>query len=231
MANRHRQTRLAGLFYLILVISGILTFMVLPGRLITWDDPAQTLASIQEHGQLYRWWIVTEVVMLLAFTFLPLALYRFLRPVHALAAALMVILVAISLPISFSYLIDKMHVLTLLGDDAYLQEADASLIQFEVMNHLRVYSNGIKLVQIFWGLWLLPFGYLVYRSGFLPRILGIFLMVGCLGYLVTFFGELLVEHYSGSLASTIAGIPASVGEIGICLWMLIMGARQGFRST
>lgn len=80
--------------------------------------------------------------------------------------------------------------------------------------------------KLFWGLWLLPFGYLVLRSGFLPKILGILLMLGCFGYTIDVFGELLVSRYSDTSVSDYVLLPASVGEIGTCLWLLLVGARQ-----
>jgi hypothetical protein len=71
-----------------------------------------------------------------------------------------------------------------------------------------------------------PFGYLVFRSGFLPKILGILLMLGCVGYVVEVFGELLVPGYAESVVSRFVGKPAAVGEIGTCVWLLAIGARR-----
>jgi hypothetical protein len=88
------------------------------------------------------------------------------------------------------------------------------------------YDNGILLVSIFLGLWLLPFGYLVYRSGFLPKILDILLMRGCLGYLMNFTGNMLVKNYAVTGVAKFVSLPASIGEIGTCLWLLIVGVKQ-----
>ncbi|WBL44238.1 DUF4386 domain-containing protein [Algoriphagus halophytocola] len=75
------------------------------------------------------------------------------------------------------------------------------------------------------GLWLFPFGYLVYISGFLPKLLGILLMAGCFGYLITFFGGFLYSDFNETMISDIVGYPAPLGEIGICLWLLVMGTN------
>ncbi|MDZ4810885.1 MAG: DUF4386 domain-containing protein, partial [Bacteroidota bacterium] len=88
------------------------------------------------------------------------------------------------------------------------------------------YNNGISLVSVFWGLWLLPFGYLIYKSGLLPKILGILLMLGCFGYLINFTGNMLIKNYTELGISKIVSLPASIGEIGTCLWLLIMGAKN-----
>jgi uncharacterized protein DUF4386 len=73
---------------------------------------------------------------------------------------------------------------------------------------------------------LLPFGYLVFRSGFLPRILGVLLMAGCAGYLVNFIGELLSTGYDRLQISKFVTLPASLGELGICIWLLGVGVKQ-----
>ncbi len=91
------------------------------------------------------------------------------------------------------------------------------------MLSLDAYRNGLLVSEIFWGLWLLPFGYLVFKSGFLPRILGILLMMGCFGYLIDFFGSALFPGYAASILASYATLPASLGEIGTCLWLLIVG--------
>jgi hypothetical protein len=83
----------------------------------------------------------------------------------------------------------------------------------------------LAVVAVFWGLWLFPLGYLVLKSRAIPRILGIFLMLGSVGYLVEFFGGLLLEGYEDLGISTLVSVPSGVGEIGTCLWLLVMGAR------
>ena len=103
---------------------------------------------------------------------------------------------------------------------------DAEQLQAQVMFHLRLYNNGILFNSVFWGLWLFPFGYLVYKSGFLPRVLGIFLMLGTVGYLVDFSGRALFPLYRETALADFATLPASIGEIGTCLWLLIMGAKE-----
>jgi hypothetical protein len=95
----------------------------------------------------------------------------------------------------------------------------------EVFMILNSYENGIKITSLFWGLWLFPFGYLVFKSGFLPKILGILLMLGCIGYCINIFGRLLVDDYTKIGIAKFFSIPASLGEIGIGLWMLVTGGQ------
>ena len=91
---------------------------------------------------------------------------------------------------------------------------------------LKAAFHGSVVDENFWGLWLLPFGYLVFKSGFLPRILGILLMIGCFGYLTEAFGRVLFPvGYAQAGISNFIIIPSALGEVGICLWLLIKGAR------
>ena len=99
------------------------------------------------------------------------------------------------------------------------------------MLSLDAYNNGILVSSIFWGLWLLPFGYLVFKSGFLPKVLGILLMIGCFGYLINFLGVELLPGYEGTAIARVVRMPAALGELGTCLWLLIIGAREPASSV
>jgi hypothetical protein len=96
-------------------------------------------------------------------------------------------------------------------------------------------DNLFLISMIFWGLWLIPFGWLVFRSGFMPRVLGVLLMYGRVFYLLNFVGTVLDSDYTNTLFSRIVGvlggIPSVSTELGTALWLLIMGARESKRSA
>lgn len=138
----------------------------------------------------------------------------------------MVVLAIVSVPISFVNMFQKLAILTLISKAEYLQIFDMGQLQAQVLLHLDYYNNGIKVLTIFWGLWLLPFGYLVFKSGFLPKILGILLMIGCFGYLINFTGNFLFTGYRETGISRWVSLPASIAEIGTCLWLLIIGIHS-----
>lgn len=221
-----KTARISGLLYLIVVLMGIFSLAYVPKTLFVWDDPALTFKNIVSSEMLFRLSIVSSVICYTAFVFLPIALYRLLKTVDEFYAKLMAILAIVSVPISFVNLQNKLSVLSLISRDNYLNVYTAEQLESQVMFHLNQYDNGILLASIFWGLWLLPFGYLVFRSGFLPKILGILLMLGCFGYLINFTGNMLVKNYSAIGVSKFVSLPASMGEIGICLWLLIVGVKQ-----
>jgi hypothetical protein len=162
---------------------------------------------------------------LLYFLFLPLALYKLLKPVNENYAKVMVLLAIISVPIFFLNVQNEFTVLSLINVTNNYFGFSTEQIQSQIMLSLDQYDNGMRIVHIFSGLWLFPFGYLVFKSGFLPKILGVLLMLGCFGYLINFVGHTLIPAYSKIGISSYISLPASLGEIGTCFWLLVMGAK------
>ncbi|MEP6901822.1 MAG: DUF4386 domain-containing protein [Actinomycetota bacterium] len=226
MSSNKKTARIAGLLYLVVVLTGIFSLAYVPSKLIVRGDAAATVHNIAASESLFRLGIVSGIICYTFFLFLPLVLYQLLKPVNETYAKLMVILALVSVPISFVNLINKFAVLSLVSGADYLKVFDHDQLQAQVLFYLDLYNNGILVVQIFWGLWLFPFGYLVYKSSFLPKILGVLLMLGCFGYLIDFIGSTLILNYSETVISHYVTLPASLGEIGICLWLLIFGVKN-----
>ncbi|MGB3776901.1 MAG: DUF4386 domain-containing protein [Tunicatimonas sp.] len=223
---RNKKARIAGILYLLLIVCGLTYLVYVPAQLIDLKNATKTIENIRDSELLFRLGIVVGICSFLVFTFLPLALYNLLQNVNKVAAKFMVLFALVSVPISFINILNKFSVLTLINKPEYAQKLGQAEFQTQVMLYLENYNSGVQLSQIFWGLWLLPFGYLVYKSDFLPKILGIFLMAGCFGYLITFFGGFLYSDFNKTIISDVVGFPASIGEIGICLWLLIMGTNK-----
>jgi len=220
----NRIARIAGLLYLIMIIGGIISLAYIPSQLIVLNNASKTLENIINSEFLFRIGMVIGMITFLVHILLPLVLYKLLHSVNKFHANLMVIFSLISVTIFFVNILNKFSVLTLINNTEYI-ESNIKL-QNEVMFYIDSYNNGIEISQIFWGLWLFPFGYLVYKSGFLPKFLGILLMTGCFGYLITFFGGFIYSNFNNTIISEIVGYPAPLGEFGICLWFLIMGTNK-----
>jgi len=203
-SEQKQVARVAGLLYLIVVACGIFSLAYVPSRV--------PIADIAGHLALYRLGIAVGLVCYVAFLLLPFALYRLLREFGPQAAVLMVALAVVSVPLSLLSLRYKLDVLTLVAQSAPQQQIALALAS---------YGNGILIAKLFWGLWLLPFGYLAYRSGLIPKVLGVLLMLGCAGYLIDVFGGLLIPDFEAAYVT----LPAALGEIGPCLWLLIVGVR------
>lgn len=223
--SNNKIARLAGAIYLIVVLTGMFSLAYVPSQLIFWGDAAKTLQHITSSQQLYRMGIASSMICYLAFTLLPIVLYKLLRQVDENYAKAMVIFALISVPISLLNLQHKFDVLSLITNANYLKDLSTQQLESRVLLSLESYDSGILIVQLFWGLWLLPFGYLVYHSKILPKILGIFLIIGCFGYLINVLGRTTFPNYGEFGFAKYVTLPASIGEIGICLWLIIMGAK------
>ncbi len=226
MTTNKKTARIAGLLYLMVVLTGIFSLMYVPSKLIVSDNASLTFQNIASSEALFRAGIVSGLLCYTFFLFLPLVLYKLLKPVNENYAKVMVLLAVISVPMFFINIQNEFTALSLVNGATYFRVFSAEQLQFQVLLYLEQYDNGMRVIHIFSGLWLFPFGYLVFKSGFLPKILGVLLMLGCFGYLLNFLGNTLLPDYSKIGISAYLSLPASLGEIGTCLWLLIMGAKE-----
>lgn len=226
MISNKKIARISGFLYLVVVLTGIFSLAYVPKTLFDWNDATLTFKNITSSELLFRLSIMSSIICYTFFLFLPISLYKLLSQVDEFYAKLMVILAVVSVPISFANLQNKLAVLSLINSQDYQKQYLNTELQTKVMFYLNQYDNGILISMLFWGLWLLPFGYLVYKSGFLPKVLGAFLMLGCIGYLINFTGNIVIKNYSDIGISKFVSLPASLGEIGICLWLLIVGVKS-----
>ena len=224
------KARTAGLLYFILAVTGIVGILYIPGLIIETSDVHKTAMNIRENELLFRLGIVSNLIGQTVFVFLAFALYRLFRDVNKYHAQVLVGLVIVSVPISFVSIAYQFAAINLVSGQEYLSVLSETHREAQAMFYLDFYNQGIAVVEIFWGLWLFPFGYLVYKSGFLPKILGILLMIGCFGYLIESFTAMVFPNYSGPI-TTIAMIPATAGEMGTMLWMLIVGAKKSKNAS
>ena len=225
-ASNKTTARIAGLLYFGVVLTGVFTLMYVPSKLFVSDNASLIYQNIVSSQMLLRLGIVSGLLCYTFFFFLALVLYKLLKPVNENYAKLMVLLAILSVPVFFLNVQNEFTILSLIGSTKNQFGFSNEQIQSQVMLCLDNYDNGMRIVHIFSGLWLFPFGYLVFQSGFLPKILGILLMLGCFGYLINFVGHTLIPNYSEIGISSFIVLPASIGEIGICLWLLIIGVKN-----
>ena len=222
MESPKTTARIAGALYLVVVLTGMFALLYVPAQLIVWTDATATFNNIVASETLFRLGIYAGVLCYTAFLLLPLVLYKLLQHVDKTHAVAMVALALTSVPISLFNLTHKFAVLTLINKPSFFTGAD---LHKHVLLQLEYYNNGIDVAAVFWGLWLFPFGYLVFKSGMLPKVLGILLMAGCFGYLINFTGSFLFPGYNDLGISGYVSLPSGLGEIGTCLWLLIAGVK------
>ena len=220
----HPGGRLAGVLYLIVVVTGIFCLAYVPAQLAGADAVAM-LDNVVARQALFKHGVAAFVVMQVAYLLLALVLYRSFQDVSRNAATLMVVFVAMAVPLALAALSHRLQALSLLTDAESAQLLWPEQRQQLAYAALKAYHSGMQLVRVFWGLWLLPLGWLVLRSRRLPRLLGALLVLGGLGYVLDVLAELLVPGYADGWISAHLTLPASVGEIGTCLWLLLFGLR------
>jgi len=221
MNSRKREARVAGVLYLLLGVTSALS-LSFPSAFIVPGDATATAEKIASSQLLYRLYVVSGLASQILFVFLALALYQLLKGVSKRQATLMVALVLVQVPMSFAIMLCEIAPLVLLNGADYWSAFDKHQLDALAMGFLSLNSYGINAVMALWGLWLLPFGVLVFRSGFIPRILGVFLIIGCFGWLAISVTSLLFPAYV-RIANQLTFL--AVGELLIILWLVIMGAR------
>ena len=226
MTKINKTSRIAGLLYLGVVLTGIFSLMYVPSKLFNYENASMTFQNITRSEFLFRLGIVSGLLCYVFFLFLPIALYKLLRQVNGYMAKLMVLLAVISVPLYFSNIQNQFTVLSLIKAPNYLNVFSVDQIHSQVLFYIDQYNDGMRLIHIFSGLWLFPFGYLVFESNFLPKSLGVLLMLGCFGYLINFLCNTLMPDFSELGIAPYISLPASIGEIGTCLWLLFIGAKE-----
>ena len=218
--NPKKTARIAGFLYLLVVPLNVFAMMYVPSILIVPGDVAATANNIMASEGLFRSGIVSFLIGQTIFIFMVLLLYKLLKPVNKNHAVLMVILILVGIPIAMLNTLNQFAALLLLSGADYLTVFGAGQLQALVPLFLDLHEHGIQIASIFWGLWLLPLGLLVYKSGFLPRILGILLIIGFLGYLIDFVTFFYFPNFDAPIVTL-----TSIGELLFPLWLLIKGVN------
>ncbi len=221
--SQHKAARIAGIFYLLVIVFGVFA-KVVRQSFIESGDATATANNIMDSEWLFRLGFVSDLFMITCFFLLAAALYVVLKPVNKNIASLMMLFVAVGTAIAGINMLNQYAVLHLLGGSDYLTVFAAAQLHADVMSYLDLHEAGTFIAQIFsWGPWLLPLGYLVYKSGYFPRILGILLMIACFGLLIEglqffLFPDNEVISYPGLAVATVA-------EFAFCGWLLLKGVK------
>ena len=223
-----KTARIAGAIYLSMVITGPFSLIYVPGKLIVQGNATATAANILAHDTMFRLGIVAALFGQIIFICLAIALYRLLSDVSKNWARLMVGLVLVSAAVGFVDELNNLGARTLFRGGEFLSVFDKTQLDALGMLFIRLHGQGIMIAEIFWGLWLFPFGLLVFRSGFLPRWIGVWLMVNCFGYVILSMTSLFFPAYNDKLFAWLQ--PVLFGELAIMLYLLIKGAKVPVRS-
>jgi hypothetical protein len=206
-------------------VPAVFALQYVPGIFARSADPAAISSRLLSSELVFRLGMLSELAFAAGFVLVGLALDRLLREVDSGLATLMVALLFLSVPISFLNVLNEVAALTLAKAPPFLNAIDGPHRNALATLFLELHAAGFQIAQVFWGLWLLPLGVLVHRSGFLPRILGVLLVAAGLGYVALSVTALLLPSRLAAV-SVVAAIPIAIGELPTILWLAIVGARE-----
>jgi hypothetical protein len=222
-----KTARIAGLLYLIWILTGIYGIFYVPSQTIVQGDAAATANKILANEFVFRTGIINDIISNTIWVFIALVLYRLFKQINERQAKLMVALVLVQIPVVFfmgalnmtSLMIFKGEILTTFE---LFQRQDLAML------FLKINDYGTLSLEMFWGLWLFPFGLLVWKSGFIPRLIGVFLILNGIAYIILSFVSLLFPVYQ-TIVSQLTMPFFILGEISITLWLLIKGVKSSYK--
>src|SRR2546422_7161793 len=224
MTSTSKNARVAGFLYLLLTIAAPIRLFYIPSTLFVHGDATATASNIAAHESLFRLGIVSDLISGTICIFLAVALYRLLKGVDQNLAVLMVILGGVfPATLDFFIVLNDAAALILVRGADFLSVFEKPQRDALAMLFLRLHDQEIFAAEIFWGLWLFPLAILVYRSRFLPRFLGVWLIINGLAYLIISFTGLLLPQYEDPVSNY--AFPAPLGEMAFMLWLVIKGRQ------
>ena len=215
--------RVAGLLYLFVIVAGVFAEIFVRGQLVVANDAAATAHNIMAHQLQYRLGFVAELIACLCNIPLALIFYELFKVVNKRVIMVALVFSLLGTAIESVDLLNHLAPLTLLGGGSYLSAIPAEQLQAQAYLSLRLFELGFAICLVFFGFFLLLLGYLIFRSGFLPRIIGVLLAFEGLCYVVNSLTNFLAPGYGAIVFSVLA--VSAVGEISLCLWLLVMGVN------
>jgi hypothetical protein len=215
-----KTARTAGVLYLAVTFLSLFTVFFAQSSLIVTGDAEATVANIMANKTLFSIGFLSDLLVQIIHIFLTIALYKLLKPVNKNQASLMAILALIPVPIAMLNVLNQIIPLILLSGAEYLAVFTAEQINALVLLFLNISRYGMFIAQIFWGLWLYPLGYLVYKSGYIPKIIGAMLIIGGFGYLIDFMIVFLLPSFDVTISML-----TFWGEVILPLWLLLRGVK------
>jgi hypothetical protein len=223
IATLKKTARLAGLLYLILDILGLYSIVYVPSRILVQGNATATSKNILAHEFLFRTGIVSFLICNIIWAFFVLVLYRLFKNVNAHQARLLVSLMVVNVSIAFVIETFNIASLMILKGEAMGTAEPGQRLDMATL-FLDLHRSGMAIFELL-GIWFFPFGLLVYKSGFIPRIFGVLLIIGGIGYMVEGLAFLLFPSNQSKVLQYI-GVTYGVGELSIMLWLLIKGVKE-----
>ena len=218
--SQKKVARITGFLYLMFILA---TFVADHFAVFSSSDRTTIVDKIIANEWLFSFGLISNLLSALFFLLAAWGLYVLLKQVNKSLAVLFLLLNSVGVAIQCLSVLNLFTSMQLLSGDEFLKVFQLDQLQAQAMYFIDMYTNGLIIAQIFYGAWLLPLGYLVYKSGFLPRLLGILLMIDCFAILIWFFQFFLLPDYEVISYPCLA--VSALAEFSLTLWLLIKGVK------
>jgi len=215
-----KTARIAGIFYLMYILTPILAQLFAQ---LGFGDATEIINVMRSNTGLFRLGFMMNVLSVLLFLLAAWVLYVLLKPVNQSLALLFLILNLVGIAVECFSFLQLFAGWVIVGKAEYLMVFPADQLQALAMHSVNLYKIGHIIAQPFFAAWLFPLGYLIFKSGYLPKFLGVILMVECFAWLmypVQFF------LFPNEVVATVASVAGFIGEFSLTLWLLIIGVKE-----
>jgi len=216
--------RLGGVLYLAIIVLGMFGELFVRGTLVVSGDAAATADNIEASQLLWRAGIVGDLLMHVLDVPVIVVFYLLLRPVSKSLALLATLINLVQTAVLVANKLTLLVPLYLLENSSYLKEFSSA--QLDTLSYLAIKAHGFGfgVGLIFFGFACLVRGYLIFRSGYLPKAMGVLIVVAGLSYLINSFALLLAPSFATLIFPAVL-VPAFVGELSLCLWLIVKGVN------
>ena len=215
--------RAAGVFYLITIVMGVFAEVFVRGKLVVRDDAAATAANILANESLYRLGLAADFVMIACYIAVTLLLYELFKPVGRSLSLLAAFFSLVGIAVLAANSLNHVAPLVFLRNALSLRAFEPTQLQALALTSLRMHGRGYSIAGVFFGIYCVLIGYLAFRSGFLPRILGVLMAIGGLSYLTDSFAGFLSPGLGARLPDVM--VLGGVAELSLCLWLMVVGVN------
>ena len=215
--------RIAGAFYLLTIIMGVFAEVFVRGAVVVRDDAPATATNILAHELLYRSGLAADLIMLACYIAVTLLFYVLFKPVSRNISLLAAFFSLVGIAVLAVNTLNHVAPLVFLGGAHYFSAFETNQLQALALMSLRMHTRGYSISGVFFGIYMLLLGYLVFRSGFLPRVLGVLMAIGGLANLIDSFATFLLPSIAARLPDF--GMLGGIAELALTLWLLVMGVN------
>lgn len=223
-ASPRLRARLTGLLYLVTIVCGIFAEAVVRGNLIVSGDAAATAHNILASESLFRLGYAADLIGVASYIGITLLLYELLAPVNKSVSMLAALFSLVGIATLAVYTLAHLAALLLLGGQHYLAAFDPKQLQAMALFSLKLHAQGYDVSGLFFGFYCILLGWLIFKSTFLPRTIGVLMAIAGFCYLISSFANFLSPPFANAISDYIL-LPGLLGEGSLTLWLLVFGVN------